>query len=261
MTKILAAISFTLFLFSCTNVNFQTVKTDISLLKKEEIVKLPIINDEIEKRYNEEFDEVKSEKEIFYNHNLFLYKIFNLNVDSSGDAVKLTNIISKKEPQHLSKLNIANMYLDSLKKNEQIKKNSVKNEIKRNVLNEKLKGIKSILEIKNTTKEAIEKWNVTMQLNFVFDNNTKKYLKSYPINKIKIWESNQIMKIELLDIIAFENKELANSLEIHKPKKVELMIFLAAENSIGFNNKNEDSNNKFGEIIVNQDITSLWLDD
>ena len=39
------------------------------------------------------------------------------------------------------------------------------------------------------------------------------------------------------------------------------MIFLAAENSIGFNNKNEDSNNKFGEIIVNQDITSLWLDD
>ena len=123
MTKILAAVSCTLFLFSCNNVNFQTVKTDISLLKKEEIVKLPIINDEIEKRYNEEFDGVKSEKEIFYNYNLFLYKIFNLNVDSSGDAVKLTNIISKKEPQHLSKLNIANIYLDSLKKNEQIKKN------------------------------------------------------------------------------------------------------------------------------------------
>lgn len=75
----------------------------------------------------------------------------------------------------------------------------------RSLLNEKLKGIKSILEIKNTTK-AIEKWNVTTQLNFVFENNTKKYLKSYHINKIKIWESNQIMTIELLDIIAFENK-------------------------------------------------------
>ena len=56
MKNIFKLLFLSLFLFSCTNVNFQTVKTDISLLKKEEIVKLPIINDEIEKRYNEEFE-------------------------------------------------------------------------------------------------------------------------------------------------------------------------------------------------------------
>ena len=56
-------------------------------------------------------------------------------------------------------------------------------------------------------------------LNFVFDNNTKKYLKSYPINKIKIWESNQIMTIELLDIITFETKSLLILLKFISQKK------------------------------------------
>lgn len=46
---------------------------------------------------------------------------------------------------------------------------------------------------------------------------------------------------------------------MHKPKKVELKIFLATENSIGFNNKKKIPENKFGEVIVSKDITSFMV--
>lgn len=117
-----------------------------------------------------------------------------------------------------------------------------------------LKGIKSNIEINNTTNEIIENSYLTVLIKFKFENKNFYYLKPYKLLSNKTWKPNETLSFNLNDITSFAVGN-PNAVKIHKPEKVEIQFYLTANNSIGFNNLDAEKETRVNGFYSSQELT------
>lgn len=162
---------------------------------------------------------------------------------------------------------------------------------------EKLKGIQSKISIRNNSNQLIESCILTTLIKFNFGNEeTFNYIKIHSIKDYsklseKNWKTNETLDLDFSDVINFSVGEEKGVLKIHNPKNVTIEYYIKATNSVGYSNfynpnkisfgrtgddysswaGREDIfgtfNSKllkekeilgFGDKILSEDITDLW---
>ena len=167
----------------------------------------------------------------------------------------------------------------------------IKRDIKDKFFEEKLKGIKSIISIKNNSNQIIEKSNLTVLIKYTFENEKVfNYIKPYVLlANNKVWNKDETWNLNLNDVINFSATDEKKILNIHTPKNVTIEYYITAKNSINYTNlgKTKETLNLeypnnfysgtakafgiftskplkeqeilgFGEKILSEDITELW---
>ncbi|MFV5694673.1 hypothetical protein ACM55G_04430 [Flavobacterium sp. LB3P122] len=160
--------------------------------------------------------------------------------------------------------------------------------LREELFEQKLKGIRSKLNIQNNSNQIIERSNLTVRIKYVFENDKEfNYVKSYtllPSNKI--WMKNETLEFDINDVVFFSASDEKKILTIHTPKNVTIEYYITAKNSIGYNSldKTTETINTdfyaggggkyigifksailkeneilgFGDKILSNDITDLW---
>lgn len=104
---------------------------------------------------------------------------------------------------------------------------------------ENIKGIQSKISIQNNSNQLIEKSNLTIRIQYIFENNKEfNYIKPYTfLPNNKLWKKNETLELNTNDVINnFSTSDETKILKIHKPKKVTIEYYITAKNSIGYNN-------------------------
>lgn len=279
-----------LVLTSCKGNDFEVVSEEVILLKNNEIASLPITDKEIERRYKQiDGDKSERNKSNIYNH-IYTYncQLLNLNPISFSARLNIYDILHKKENKALLKL--SEDFMLNLYNIEDERVKNLKEEIKSEILNEKLKGIKSKISIKNNSNQIIEKSNLTVLIKYTFENEKVfNYIKPYVLVANKVWNKDETLDLNLNDVIDFSETDELRILNIHTPKNVRIEYYITAKNSLDYNNigKTKETLNLrypndfysgsskafgiftskplkeqeilgFGEKILSEDITDLW---
>lgn len=160
-------------------------------------------------------------------------------------------------------------------------------EIKKKFVKDNIKGILSKITIFNNSNQIIEKSNLTVRIQYIFENDKEfNYFKPYDLlPNNKIWKKSETLDYNLNDVIEFCISDDTKILKIHTPKKVIIEYYITAKNSIDYNSLGEvketfktgsyhkDTKNfglftstpieknmilGLGDKIFSKDITELW---
>lgn len=259
-TTLLILIIFSLFFTSCSNNDFKIEKSEIKLLKKDDILKLEIVDNYIKKQFEiniKDYDPKSMEgwvsdnvqEQSIYSEKILLPSLKKTNqLKSNYDKKRAGKSLSESEEKELN-----DVFGEYFKQEELIAERK-KNEKEKLKKNKSLNCIISNLIILNNTKEIIEKSCLNVVIKFEFENKNYFYLKPYMLGNNK-WKPNEKIEHKCTDVLNFSNG-YNDLLNVHTPKKVEIAYYITGRNSVGYSNLKKEIN----ELIESGYFSTLEKD-
>lgn len=259
-TTLFILIIFSLFFTSCSNNDFEIEKSEIKLLKKDDILKLEIVDNYINKQFEinkKDYDPKSmegwvsdSQSESLRIKDEQIKKMLKKTneLKSLYDKKKAGKFLSKNEEKEL------NLVFGEYFKQEELIAERKKNEKEKLKKNKSINCISSNLIILNNTKEIIEKSCLNVVIKFEFENKNYYYIKPYILGHNK-WKPNEKIMHKCSDVLNFSDgyNDLFN---VHTPKKVEIAYYITGRNSVGYSNLKKDTN----ELIKSGYFSALEID-